>query len=71
MVGTSQGNISRVFAKKTKQLTFNQLFKYLGRIQPDFSFMLSVDNSFLPNTYRAQSLNSGDRHHVSEYIHGR
>jgi|GEM_PF-3122637 len=56
MMGTSQGNVSRVFCRRTKRLSVGQLFGYLSKIQPDFSFMLSVDNSFLPNTHSAQAL---------------
>lgn len=42
MLGTSQANVSRVVRKRTDQLTFNQLFRYLIILKPDVVMAIST-----------------------------
>lgn len=40
-LGTSQSNISRVENKKIEELTFNQLFRFLAVVNPNFKILVS------------------------------
>ena len=39
--GTTPSNISRVLNKKVDELTFNQLFRYLVILRPEFKCLVS------------------------------
>lgn len=80
-MGTSRSNISYVQNKKIDRLTLNQLFNYLGRLVPDFRFMISIDSTLsagrptlmtgqtLPKSKRAKALNRRDRDDVGQDVH--
>jgi hypothetical protein len=40
--GTSRASVSRVQRGVTSSLTFNQLFKYMVRLEPGFRLMISI-----------------------------
>jgi DNA-binding Xre family transcriptional regulator len=41
-LGTTRSCVCRVQARNVKELTFNQLFRYLSVLEPEFKILISI-----------------------------